>query len=696
MSNSVIYNPQRALELLRIGSGRADATFRDGQEDAIRHVVEGRGRLLVVQKTGWGKSFVYFIAIKLLREAGAGPALLISPLLALMRNQIAAAERMGVRAETLNSENSDDWPRVIQRINSGEIDILLFHPKQLVSARFTSQILAPIADQIALLVIDEAHCVSDWGHDFVPEYRVIQRTAKSLPGNMRLLATTATANNRVMDDLVSVLGPNLEVSRGDLNRPSLTLQTIRLPSQAERLAWLAEQLATLQGHGIIYTLTVRDANQVADWLKTRGFNVEAYTSETGERREALEQALLNNQVKALVATTALGMGYDKPDLAFVIHYQMPGSVVAYYQQVGRAGRALDSAYGVLLSGEEESDITDWFIRSAFPTRQEVADVLGALEDEPNGLSVPELLGRVNLSKGRVEKTIALLSLEAPATIAKQGSKWQLTAATLSDGFWARAERLTALRRDEYQQMQEYVGLPFGQQMGFLIDALDGDSSTVSPPSLAPLAEKVNQSLIREAETFLRRTSLHIEPRKKWPVGGMPHYRIGSGSNISHQAQPGKALCIWGDAGWGGLVRFGKYRDGRFSDDLVAACVKMIHEWNPQPAPTWVTCVPSLRHPDLVPNFAKRLAAALGLPFHTVLEKIDDRPEQKTMANSTQQARNIDGSLALIGKPVPTGPVLLIDDMVDSRWTLTVSAWLLRKNGSGEVWPMALSQTGHDE
>jgi len=696
MSNSVIYNHQRALELLRIGSGRADATFRDGQEDAIRHVVEGRGRLLVVQKTGWGKSFVYFIANKLLREAGAGPALLISPLLALMRNQIAAAERMGVRAETLNSENSDDWPRVIQRINSGEIDILLFHPKQLVSARFISQILAPIADQIALLVIDEAHCVSDWGHDFVPEYRVIQRTAKSLPGNMRLLATTATANNRVMDDLVSVLGPNLEVSRGDLNRPSLTLQTIRLPSQAERLAWLAEQLATLQGHGIIYTLTVRDANQVADWLKTRSFNVEAYTSETGERREALEQALLNNQVKALVATTALGMGYDKPDLAFVIHYQMPGSVVAYYQQVGRAGRALDSAYGVLLSGEEDSDITDWFIRSAFPTRQEVADVLGALEDESNGLSVPELLGRVNLSKGRVEKTIALLSLEAPATIAKQGSKWQLTAATLSDGFWARAERLTALRRDEHQQMQEYVGLPFGQQMGFLIDALDGDSSTVSPPSLAPLAEKVNQSLIREAETFLRRTSLPIEPRKKWPVGGMPHYRIGSGSNISHQAQPGKALCIWGDAGWGGLVRQGKYRDRHFADDLVAACTKMIQEWNPQPAPTWVTCVPSLRHPDLVPNFAKRLAAALGLPFHTVLEKTNDRPEQKTMANSIQQAHNIDGSLALIGKPVPNGPVLLIDDMVDSRWTLAVSAWLLRKSGSGEVWPMALSQTGHNE
>jgi len=692
----VAYDPKRALELLRIGSGRADATFRDGQEDAILHVVEGKGRLLVVQKTGWGKSFVYFIATKLVREAGAGPALLISPLLALMRNQIAAAERMGVRAATINSDNMDDWTAVEGKLANGEIDILLISPERLANERFRTQVLAGIAAQISMLVIDEAHCISDWGHDFRPHYRLLERIVKTLPPNLRLLATTATANNRVMDDLSAVLGPKLDVSRGDLNRTSLSLQTIRLPSQAERLAWLAEQLATLQGHGIIYTLTVRDANQVADWLKTQGFNVEAYTGETGDRREQLEQALLNNQVKALVATTALGMGYDKPDLAFVIHYQMPGSVVAYYQQVGRAGRALDSAYGVLLSGEEESDITDWFIRSAFPTRQEVADVLGALEEEPNGLSVPELLTRVNLSKGRIEKTIALLSLEAPAPIAKQGSKWQLTAATLSEAFWDRAERLTALRRDEHQQMQDYVSLPFGEHMGFLIGALDGDPSAVTAPALPPLPTTVDTELIKAAVAFLRRTSLPIEPRKKWPDGGMPQYGVKGFIAPAHQAEPGKALCVWGDAGWGGLVRQGKYHDSRFSDDLVAACIKMITEWNPQPAPTWVTCVPSLRHPDLVPDFAQRLAAALDLPFHMVIAKTDARPEQKTMANSTQQARNIDGSLALNGQPIPPGPVLLIDDMVDSRWTLTVSAWLLRKSGSGAVWPMALSQTGHDE
>lgn len=690
------YDPKRALELLRIGSGRADATFRDGQEDAIRHIVEGKGRLLVVQKTGWGKSFVYFIATKLLREAGAGPALLISPLLALMRNQIAAAERMGVRAATINSNNQDEWKSVETKLRRNEVDILLIAPEKLGNDWFNTDVLADIAGQISLMVIDEAHCISDWGHDFRPHYRLLERIARTLPANLRLLATTATANDRVMEDLVAVLGPNMKVLRGDLNRDYLTLQTMRLPSQAVRLAWIAQQLSSLPGHGIIYTLTIRDANQLADWLKARGFAVEAYTGKTGDRREELEQALQENKVKALVATTALGMGYDKPDLAFVIHFQMPGSVVAYYQQVGRAGRALESAYGVLLSGDEEEGITDWFIRSAFPTRQEVDDVLGALNEAPEGLSIPDLMTCVNMSKGRIEKTITALSLESPAPIAKQGTKWQLTAAELGEGFWARADRLTKLRRAELQQMQEYVSRPFGQHMGFLMDALDGDSSTVSPPSLPPLPEDVDQLLVREAEEFLCRTSLPIEPRKKWPVGGMPQYGIHTASTIPYQAQPGKTLCVWGDAGWGGLVRQGKYHDGYFSDDLVAACVKMIQEWNPQPSPTWVTCVPSLRHPELVPNFAQRLAAALGLPFHMVIAKTGARPEQKTMANSTQQARNIDGSLALNGQPIPPGPVLLVDDMVDSRWTLTVSAWLLRKSGSGAVWPMALSQTGHDE
>ncbi len=365
------YNPTRALELLRLGTQNSAAAFHDGQEEAIQHVVDGRGRLLVVQRTGWGKSSVYFIANKLLREQGAGPAILISPLLALMRNQIAAAERMGVRAVTIHSGNRDDWQAIEGAIARNEVDILLIHPKRLVNEQFNTQVLARIAGTVSMVVIDEAHCISDWGHDFVPEYRLIERRIRLLPSNVRVLATTATANNRVMTDLQLVLGPNLAVSRGDLSRSTLLLQTMRMPSQAERLAWLATHLSAIPGSGIIYALTQRDAERVAEWLKLRGLPVEAYHSSLApERTNALEDALLANEVKALVATTKLGMGFDKPDLAFVIHYQTPGSVVAYYQQVGRAGRnlpaTLPGAHGVLLSGREETDITTFFIDSAFP------------------------------------------------------------------------------------------------------------------------------------------------------------------------------------------------------------------------------------------------------------------------------------------------------------------------------------------
>ena len=675
------FDQDRALALLREGVGDRVAEFRPGQAEAIEHVVTGSGRLLVVQKTGWGKSFVYFIAAKMLREAGEGPALLVSPLLSLMRNQIAAAGRMGVKAETINSDNPTRWREVEDAIRADEVDILLIAPERLANERFRNSVLAEVADRIALLVIDEAHCISDWGHDFRPHYRLIEGTIRLLPPNLRLLATTATANDRVTEDLAEILGPSLTISRGDLHRPSLALQTIRLPSQAERLAWLVDQLPKLPGSGIVYTLTVRDAEQVAAWLKRQGIEVEAYTGQTGESRPELEQALLDNRVKGLVATTALGMGFDKPDLAFVIHYQTPGSVVAYYQQVGRAGRALDAAYGVLLSGREETDITDYFIQTAFPSRTDVEAVIAALEAAPAGLSIREVQAEVNVSYGRIDKTVQLLSLESPAPIAKEGPKWQLTAAELGDEFWERAKRLTALRRVEQAQMQEYVGLESGH-MEFLIRALDGDPEGVSRPDLPDLPTAPDPARVQEAVSFLRGSHRPIAPRKRWPTRAK--------IDETELANPGLALCVWGDAGWGEKVRIGKYQAGRFSDDLVEASAAAVREWQPDPYPQWVTAITSRRHAQLVPDFARRLAVALDLPYREALRKKEDRPEQKTMQNSDQQARNVIGSLAVERNAMLPGPVLLVDDMVDSGWTFTVAARLLRGRGSGVVWPFALA------
>lgn len=688
------YRAGRALELLRLGSGLPLAQFRRDQEEAIRYVVDGHGRLLVVEKTGWGKSFVYFIATKLLREAGEGPVLLVSPLLALMRDQKRAAGRMGLRAETVNSDNTKEWVHIEASIRRDEVDILLISPERLANEHFRTKVLADIAAKVSLLVIDEAHCISDWGHDFRPQYRLIKHIIELLPPNLRLLATTATANDRVMDDLKTVLGSDLDILRGDLNRPSLKLQTIRLPQPAERLAWLAEQVPSLDGSGIIYTLTKHHAVQVTDWLTSCGLDARAYTSDTGEQREELEQALLDNRVKALVATTAIGMGFDKPDLGFVIHYQCPASVLAYYQQVGRAGRALDSAYGVLLAGEEDNGINRHLIAHAFPSREEVATILSALVDSPRGLSSRDLAARLNLSFASIDRDLQMLSLESPAAVVRQGDRWQLTTAVLSETFWERTKRVTELKHKEQRQMQKYVDLKEGH-MAFLIDALDGKpGEDIHEVDLPTLPTTVDPELVRQADTFLHGTNLSIEPRRKAPDCGIQ--QVGSGEPIPAGllAQQGRALCTWRDAGWGQSVYRGKYEVQHFSDELVTACGEMLRSWNPQPAPTWVTCIPSLRHPELVPDFAQRLANSVGLPFYAVLTKRDGRPEQKLMANDTQQARNVDGSLSIARQPLPSGPVLLIDDMVDSGWTITVAAMALRSHGSGEVWPLALALTGH--
>ena len=391
-----------ALDLLRTAVADDRATFREGQWEAIDALVNRRERLLVVERTGWGKSAVYFIATRLLRDSGRGPTLIVSPLLALMRNQIEAAKRLGIDALTINSTNRDEWATIGRAVLAADADALLISPERLANDDFVKSLLLPMAENIGLLVVDEAHCISDWGHDFRPDYRRLTNVLRSMPANIPILGTTATANDRVVEDVQAQLG-DIGIQRGSLMRESLSLQTIRLPTQAARLAWLGEHIDTLPGTGIIYTLTKRDADRIADWLDRRAVTARAYYSgvvddgfeDTNTYRLHLEDELRNNRIKALVATTALGMGYDKPDLGFVVHYQSPDSVVSYYQQVGRAGRGIARAYGILLSGQEDGEIHEYFRDSAFPPEQWVELVLQTLDDS-DGLSVPQLEERINL------------------------------------------------------------------------------------------------------------------------------------------------------------------------------------------------------------------------------------------------------------------------------------------------------------
>ena len=691
-------NRSEALTLLRRLLDDQDAGFRDGQWEAIDALVNRRERLLLVQRTGWGKSAIYFVATRMLRDSGSGATLIVSPLLALMRNQVEASERMGIRAMTINSTNRSEWPDLQREVLSDEADVLLVSPERLANESFMEELLLPVSGRIGLLVVDEAHCISDWGHDFRPDYRRLVNVLRRMPANMPIVGTTATANDRVIEDARRQLG-ELRVQRGALMRESLHLQTLRLPTQAERLAWLAEHIDELPGTGIIYALTQRDAEQVSAWLNQRGILVRPYhASVVHERyadsaayRQRLEQALDRNEVKALVATTALGMGYDKPDLGFVVHYQAPGSIVAYYQQVGRAGRGIERAVGVLLSGVEDGEIHEYFRRTAFPEEQWVNDVLSALENE-EGMTIRELEQALNLRYGQIDKVLKILSVDNPAPVIGDGSKWRRTAVPYRTDT-ERISRLTAQKEAEWQQVQSYVDEP-ACLMRFLAEALDDPDPKPCGKCArcvgSPVVDtSISHQTVVAATRFLRQAEMPLTCKRQVATGSFPEYGWTGNLPAALCAETGRILSRWGDAGWGKVVARDKH-GGRFGDQLVRAAAEMIRDrWRPDPWPDWVTCVPSNRHPALVPEYASRLAEALSLPYASVVEKVRENAPQKAQQNRFHQCHNLDGAFAVDGR-IPEGGVLLIDDIVDSKWTLTVVAALLRRAGCPAVWPFALA------
>ncbi len=535
-----------ALALLRELTGDADSTFRDKQLEVILSLVVDRRRVLLVQRTGWGKSAVYFIATRMLRNRGAGPTLLVSPLLALMRNQLEAAERMGVRAETINSVNHGDWEHIASELRSNEVDLLLISPERLANASFDSNILPTVCQRSGLLVVDEAHCISDWGHDFRPDYRRIGRLLPYFPTGVPVICCTATANNRVVDDIASQLGSGLTPVRGPLARDGLHLAVLELPKQAVRLAWLATNIPKLPGTGIVYCLTVPDTERVAGWLRSNGISAVAYFGKLdSDQRVRIEQDLLRNQHKVVVATVALGMGFDKPDLAFVIHYQSPDSPIKYYQQVGRAGRALPESWGVLLRGTEDTDIQDHFIRSAFPEPDIAAQVMSFLEDLSEPTTFTDILNSINVRPNELEQLLKLLEVEGG--VERVGTRWLRTLKP-----WTydrnRMQSVTALRRAEQVEMRHYIRTPYCR-MQFLSRALDdpvgkpcGHCDNCS--DLTALKASVSSTTIQRATEFLRSPTILIAPRKKLPNQGKILPNQGKIA-ANRRLEVGRVLAKWG-------------------------------------------------------------------------------------------------------------------------------------------------------
>ncbi|NRQ51386.1 RecQ family ATP-dependent DNA helicase [Aeromicrobium stalagmiti] len=687
-----------ATTALRRLTGRDDAVFHDGQLEAIEALVDGHRRALVVQRTGWGKSAVYFISTLLLRQRGTGPTLLVSPLLALMRDQVAAAARAGVRAVAINSANPHEWDETRAKLAADEVDILLVSPERLNNPRFRDEQLPALIERMGMLVVDEAHCISDWGHDFRPDYRRLAELIAQLPHDLPVLATTATANARVVTDVAEQLGTAGEVLtiRGSLARTSLRLGVLELPGARDRLGWLLSHLAELPGSGIIYALTVSAAEDTARLLREGGHAVRAYTGRTDpEQREELERQLKDNEIKALVATSALGMGFDKPDLGFVIHLGAPSSPVAYYQQVGRAGRATDNADVLLLPGREDRDIWSYFATSSMPSEERAAAVIEALGTET--LSTPALEARVNLRRSPLELLLKVLDVDGAVRRVQGG--WVATGVP-----WTydreRYERIAEARTAEQQSM-----LTYQRDTTCRMEMLQRD---LDDPTAAPCGRcdncttpwfptGVDDGATQAASSTLDQVGVEIEPRAQWPA------TVGKGATkipVEERAEAGRAIARLTDLGWGGVLRelfAAGSPDQPVSDELLGACVRVLKDWRWDERPAAVVSIPSRSRPQLVDSFARGIARIGRLDDLGTLDLVGGGPRGEPGGNSAYRLAGVRDAFAvgpdLASRLAAIGdkPVLLIDDRTDSRWTMTVATRELRRHGSGPVLPLVLAQ-----
>src|SRR5580698_6902869 len=685
-----------------------DAQLREDQWTAIRALVIDRRRALVVQRTGWGKSAVYFTATALLRARGAGPSVIVSPLLALMRNQIEAADRAGIHARTVNSANIDEWEQVYAEVSDGAVDVLLVSPERLNNPGFRDLVLPKLIAAAGMLVVDEAHCISDWGHDFRPDYRRLRTLLDGLPPGVPVLATTATANARVTRDVAEHLGDGTLVLRGSLDRASLHLAVVRLPAAQQRLAWLAEHLGDLSGSGIIYTLTVAAAHETASFLRSHGHDVAAYTGQDDHHeRVAAEDSLLANELKALVATSALGMGFDKPDLGFVVHLGAPPSPIAYYQQIGRAGRATDRADVILLPGREDADIWAYFGSLAFPPEAVVRSALAALDDAGRQLSTAALETRVDLSRGRLEMMLKVLDVDG--AVRRVSGGWAATGAG-----WAydadRYARVAAERSREQQAMLDYAAASTCR-MEYLRRELDD-------PAAAPCGrcdnctgrhwpQEVSQAAAGAASDRLLRPGVEITPRRMWPTG-MRELGVEVSGKIDPglSAEPGRAIGRLTDLGWGPRLRAllasgGSVPDDDPSpdhpvpDDLVAAVVKVLAAWEWDQRPAGVVTLPSRTRPQLVESLGLRIAEIGRIPHIGGLGYPAGAQPSRSAGHQHNSAQRLAAVWRELTLPEDVaaaagqlgGPVLLVDDRVETGWTMTVAARLLRQAGAPAVLPL---------
>jgi ATP-dependent DNA helicase RecQ len=721
INNSKIF--EEAYSILKSTFSSDDAIFREGQYEAIESVFENK-RSLVVQKTGWGKSLVYFISTKINRNKAKGVSIVISPLLVLIENQIAAAKKVGLKSVALSSKNKEDHSDIINDLKNNKIDLIFTTPETLFNT--LQKHLNSI--NLGMFIIDEAHCISDWGHDFRLDYRKIVEVLNQLKDkDFPILATTATANDRVVDDLRNQIGPNLYVSRGELFRDNLFIQTIELDSKADRYAWILEHINDFEGTGIIYCLTQKDTENVSNFLNEHNIDVAFYHS--GLDEEICDQNLKlfeENKIKALIATIKLGMGYDKPDVSFVIHYQVPKNIVSYYQQIGRSARKIPKGHAIMLKGNNDIKILEYFIEEAFPLEEEMKIVLNQFDQQlssfdDSGLTLMSISKYLNLSTSKINKALKFLEFEG--VLVRQAHTFFLTSKQFKYSK-KHYEDITLLRRKEIEELKSlfHKDQCLNKKM---LQALDNYS--IENCGICEVCQKsetiskyISEESLKKAKEFLENQFIEIIPKKAYKVSGTGFnitnidkinqinrefgYKIEKNINGQYYIhipskyyvnEVGASLSKYGDDGIGSIISHCKYTKIDYPEEVIDKAIKVVTKLIKIHNIDFITYVPS-KNNQLMDRFSEKISKTLNIAFSSTFIKISNT-SQKNMQNKSFQKSNVEVSYSMINSNKITGKnVLLFDDMIDSGWTFAYLGKELLIHGANKVLPIALTDTSTKE